>query len=147
MSVNVVYARYHCIIVCRTISVTCCSSVAAHSKPYVKQPHISPSLSRFSPLCAPHSRLPLSSAGDAVEVKDYVTQESALIPLAGPANRQGRIAADNIAGRSSTFRGSQGTSVLGLFGTTLAGTGASEKTLKRVGRPHKKVRVWTFGAV
>jgi hypothetical protein len=79
------------------------------------------------------------SSGDAVEVKDYVTQEQALIPLAGPANRQGRIAADNIAGRSSSFRGSQGTSVLGLFGMTLAGTGASEKTLKRIGRPYSKV--------
>lgn len=80
-----------------------------------------------------------SSSGDAVEVKDYVTQEQALIPLAGPANRQGRIAADNIAGRSSSFRGSQGTSVLGLFGMTLAGTGASEKTLQRIGRAYNKV--------
>jgi NADPH-dependent 2,4-dienoyl-CoA reductase/sulfur reductase-like enzyme len=79
-------------------------------------------------------------AGDAVEVKDYVTREQALIPLAGPANRQGRIAADNIAGRSSTFRGSQGTSVLGLFDMTLAATGASEKTLKRIDCPYKKVR-------
>lgn len=87
-----------------------------------------------------HAHAPISFAGDAVEVKDYVTQEQTLIPLAGPANRQGRIAADNIAGRSSsTFRGSQGTSVLGLFGSTLAGTGASEKTLKRLGRPYSKV--------
>jgi NADPH-dependent 2,4-dienoyl-CoA reductase/sulfur reductase-like enzyme len=62
-------------------------------------------------------------AGDAVEVKDWVTGQQTLIPLAGPANRQGRIAADNIAGRSSTFRGSQGSSVVGLFGLTLAGTG------------------------
>jgi rhodanese-related sulfurtransferase len=79
--------------------------------------------------------------GDAVEVRDYVTREQALIPLAGPANRQGRIAADNIAGRSSTFRGSQGTSVLGLLGMTLAGSGASEKTLKRIERPYKKVYI------
>jgi NADPH-dependent 2,4-dienoyl-CoA reductase/sulfur reductase-like enzyme len=76
-------------------------------------------------------------------VVDYVTREQTVIPLAGPANRQGRIAADNIAGRDSTFRGSQGTSVLGLFGMTLAATGASEKTLKRIGRPYKKVCVCT----
>lgn len=54
-----------------------------------------------------------------------MTGQQTLIPLAGPANRQGRIAADNIAGRSSTFRGSQGSSVVGIFGLTLAGTGAS----------------------
>lgn len=61
--------------------------------------------------------------GDAVEVTDWVTGEQTLIPLAGPANRQGRIAADNIAGRSSRFRGTQGTAVVGLFGMTLASTG------------------------
>jgi NADPH-dependent 2,4-dienoyl-CoA reductase/sulfur reductase-like enzyme len=59
-----------------------------------------------------------------VEVKDWVTGEYTLIPLAGPANRQGRIAADNIAGRRSVFRGTQGTAVVGLFGLTLASTGA-----------------------
>jgi NADPH-dependent 2,4-dienoyl-CoA reductase/sulfur reductase-like enzyme len=66
---------------------------------------------------------PCPPAGDAVEIKDWVTGQQTLIPLAGPANRQGRIAADNIAGRGSTFRGSQGSSVVGLFGMTLAGTG------------------------
>ncbi|PNW82038.1 hypothetical protein CHLRE_06g271200v5 [Chlamydomonas reinhardtii] len=80
------------------------------------------------------------AVGDAVEVKDYVTGEMTLIPLAGPANRQGRIVADVITGNEpSTFRGSQGTSVLGLFGMTLAATGASEKTLKRIKRDYKKV--------
>ncbi|KAG2438697.1 hypothetical protein HXX76_005243 [Chlamydomonas incerta] len=80
------------------------------------------------------------AVGDAVEVKDYVTGEMTLIPLAGPANRQGRIVADVITGNEpSTFRGSQGTSVLGLFGLTLAATGASEKTLKRLKRDYKKV--------
>jgi NADPH-dependent 2,4-dienoyl-CoA reductase/sulfur reductase-like enzyme/rhodanese-related sulfurtransferase len=74
------------------------------------------------------------AVGDAVEVKDFVTGEWSLIPLAGPANRQGRIAADVIAGRDSRFRGTQGTSVLGLFGGTVAMTGANEKTLKRLGR-------------
>ena len=58
-----------------------------------------------------------------MEVKDWVTGEYTLIPLAGPANRQGRIAADNIAGRGSVFRGTQGTAVVGLFGLTLASTG------------------------
>ena len=71
--------------------------------------------------------------GDAIEVKDFVTGEWSLIALAGPANRQGRIAADVIAGRKSKFRGSQGTSIIGLFGAAAAWTGASEKTLKRIG--------------
>ena len=73
------------------------------------------------------------AVGDAVEVKDFVTGEWSLIPLAGPANRQGRIAADVIAGRDSRFRGTQGTSIIGLFGAAAAWTGASEKTLKRLG--------------
>jgi NADPH-dependent 2,4-dienoyl-CoA reductase/sulfur reductase-like enzyme/rhodanese-related sulfurtransferase len=73
------------------------------------------------------------AVGDAVEVKDFVTGEWSLIALAGPANRQGRIAADVIAGRDSRFRGSQGTSIIGLFGASAAWTGASEKTLKRLG--------------
>lgn len=73
------------------------------------------------------------AVGDAVEVKDYVTGDWSLIALAGPANRQGRIAADVIAGRKSVFRGTQGSSVVGLFGSTVAWTGVSEKTLKRKG--------------
>jgi len=73
------------------------------------------------------------AVGDAVEVKDWVTGEWSLIPLAGPANRQGRIAADVIAGRDSRFRGTQGTSIIGLFGAAAAWTGASEKTLERIG--------------
>ena len=73
------------------------------------------------------------AVGDAVEVKDFVTGEWSLIPLAGPANRQGRIAADVIAGRDSRFRGTQGTSIIGLFGAAIAWTGVSEKTLKRMG--------------
>ena len=73
------------------------------------------------------------AVGDAVEVKDFVTGEWSLIPLAGPANRQGRIAADVIAGRDSRFRGTQGTSIIGIFGATVATTGASEKLLTRLG--------------
>ena len=73
------------------------------------------------------------AVGDAVEVRDFVTGEWSLVALAGPANRQGRIAADAIAGRDSRFRGSQGTSIIELFGATVAWTGASEKTLQRLG--------------
>ena len=79
------------------------------------------------------SRPDIFAVGDAVEVKDFVTGEWSLIALAGPANRQGRIAADVIAGRDSRFRGSQGTSIIGLFGAAAAWVGASEKTLKRIG--------------
>ncbi len=73
------------------------------------------------------------AVGDAVEVKDVVTGQWSLVALAGPANRQGRIAADVIAGRKAGFRGAQGTSIIGLFGGAAAWTGASEKTLKRLG--------------
>lgn len=73
------------------------------------------------------------AVGDAVEVKDFVTGEWSLIALAGPANRQGRIAADVIAGRDSRFRGTQGTAIIGLFEGTVAWTGVSEKTLQRLG--------------
>jgi NADPH-dependent 2,4-dienoyl-CoA reductase/sulfur reductase-like enzyme/rhodanese-related sulfurtransferase len=73
------------------------------------------------------------AVGDAIEVKDFVTGQWSLIALAGPANRQGRIAADVIAGRDSRFRGTQGTSIIGLFGAAAAWTGASEKTLSRIG--------------
>ena len=73
------------------------------------------------------------AVGDAVEVKDFVTGQWSLIALAGPANRQGRIAADVIAGRDSRYRGTQGTSIIGLFGAAAAWTGVSEKTLNRLG--------------
>ena len=73
------------------------------------------------------------AVGDAIEVKDFITGQWTLIPLAGPANRQGRIAADVIAGRKSHFRGTQGTSIISLFGATIAWTGVSEKMLKHLG--------------
>jgi len=73
------------------------------------------------------------AVGDAIEVKDFVTGQWGLVALAGPANRQGRIAADVIAGRDSRYRGTQGTSIIGLFGGAVAWTGVSEKILKRVG--------------
>jgi len=75
------------------------------------------------------------AVGDAVEVKDFGTGQWSLIALAGPANRQGRIAADVIAGRDSRYRGTQGTSIIGLFGGAAAWTGVSETTLKRIGDP------------
>lgn len=81
------------------------------------------------------------AVGDAIEVKDFVLNVPTQVPLAGPANRQGRIAADNIFGRSSTYRGTQGTAILGLFDLTAAMTGASEKVLKRSGVPHRMVYV------
>lgn len=73
------------------------------------------------------------AVGDAVEVKDFVTGQWTLIPLAGPANRQGRIAADVIAGRESRYRGTQGTSICQIFEGTIAQTGASEKVLVQLG--------------
>ena len=84
------------------------------------------------------------AVGDAIEVRDYVTGEWTLVPLAGPANRQGRIAANVISGRDSRFRGTQGTAVVGLFGLTLASTGANEKRLKAAGKPYKKVYTYTM---
>ncbi len=73
------------------------------------------------------------AVGDAIEVRDAVTGEWSLMALAGPANRQGRIAAEVIAGRDSRFRGTQGTAVVGLFGSTIAWTGVTERTLRRLG--------------
>ena len=81
------------------------------------------------------------AAGDAVEVVDAVTGAPALLPLAGPANRQGRLAADAMAGRPAAYRGTQGTAICKVFELTIAATGPSEKTLKRLGRPHAKVYV------
>jgi len=73
------------------------------------------------------------AVGDAIEVKDFVTGQWSLVALAGPANRQGRIAADVIAGRNSRYRGTQGTSIIGLFGGAAAWTGVGEKTLEKLG--------------
>jgi NADPH-dependent 2,4-dienoyl-CoA reductase/sulfur reductase-like enzyme/rhodanese-related sulfurtransferase len=73
------------------------------------------------------------AVGDAVEVKDYVTGQWTLIPLAGPANRQARIAADVIAGRKSRYRGTQGTSICKIFEGEIGQTGPSEKVLRQVG--------------
>jgi rhodanese-related sulfurtransferase len=71
--------------------------------------------------------------GDAVEVHDVVTGQEVILPLAGPANRQGRVAAESICGRERAFRGVQATAVVGVMGLTVASTGASEKGLRRAG--------------
>ena len=81
------------------------------------------------------------AVGDAIEVKDAVLGDPTQVPLAGPANRQGRIAADNIFGRSVKYRGTQGTAIVGVFDRTAAMTGASEKVLRRANRPFRKVYV------
>lgn len=71
--------------------------------------------------------------GDAVEVKHFITDDQTMIPLAGPANRQGRIVADNIAGKDTLYKGSQGTSIAKVFDLTVANTGLNEKDLKNSG--------------
>ncbi|MBK9261454.1 MAG: FAD-dependent oxidoreductase [Polyangiaceae bacterium] len=73
------------------------------------------------------------AVGDAIEVRDVLTGQEVVLPLAGPANRQGRVAAESIAGRSTQFRGVQATAVVGVMGMTAASTGASEKGLRRAG--------------
>ncbi|QTA85132.1 FAD-dependent oxidoreductase [Desulfonema magnum] len=76
------------------------------------------------------------AVGDAVEVKDFVTGLPTMTALAGPANKQGRIAADNVLGRKSVFRGTLGTAVVKVFDMTVASTGASEKLLKNNNIPY-----------
>ncbi len=80
------------------------------------------------------------AVGDAVETQDLVFQSPTLIPLAGPANRQGRIAADNmLMGRGSTYRGSQGTAICKVFSLSIGSCGANEKQLAARGRRYEKV--------
>ena len=81
------------------------------------------------------------AVGDAVEVTHVVSGEAALLPLAGPANRQGRIAADNIFGRASVYRGSQGTAICKVFDLAVGMTGLSEKQLQALGLSYEKVYV------
>jgi NADPH-dependent 2,4-dienoyl-CoA reductase/sulfur reductase-like enzyme/rhodanese-related sulfurtransferase len=81
------------------------------------------------------------AVGDAIEVRDAVTGQWALVPLAGPASRQGRIAADNIFGRPSRYEGTWGTAILRLFNLTAACTGANEKTLRRLNIPFEAIHL------
>ncbi len=78
------------------------------------------------------------AVGDAVEAEDFITKKPAFITLAGPANKQGRIAADNIAGYDSVYTGTQGSAVLKLFDMTVATTGLNEKTAKAAGIDYDK---------
>ena len=73
------------------------------------------------------------AVGDVIEVEDFVFKGRTMVPLAGPANKQGRIVADVLAGRDSSYQGTQGSSVAKVFDLTVASTGANEKTLKKRG--------------
>lgn len=79
------------------------------------------------------------AVGDAVQVQHFVTGEDSLISLAGPANKQGRIAADNICGIDSHYKGSQGSSIIKIFDMTAATTGINEKTAKALNINYDKV--------
>lgn len=81
------------------------------------------------------------AVGDAVETYDFLTQQPTQVPLAGPANRQGRLAADAIFGRETRYRGTQGTAIVGLFGKAAAMTGLSAKAAQRLNIPYETVYV------
>lgn len=81
------------------------------------------------------------AVGDAIEVVDYINGSKAAIPLAGPANRQGRIAAKNMMGNSEKYQGTLGTSVAKVFDLTVAATGNNEKTLKRLGTSYEVIHI------
>jgi NADPH-dependent 2,4-dienoyl-CoA reductase/sulfur reductase-like enzyme/rhodanese-related sulfurtransferase len=92
----------------------------------------------------PHMRTSdphIFAAGDAVEVAHTVMPEAWLIPLAGPANRQGRVAAENLCGRSTTYASTQGTSIVKAFDMAAGGTGATEKGLLRAKKPYGKAYI------
>ena len=81
------------------------------------------------------------AVGDAIETRDFVGGGAALLPLAGPANRQGRLVADHLFGHPRPWRGTQGTAICKVFGLAIAMTGSSEKVLKRQGRTYEKIYV------
>lgn len=81
------------------------------------------------------------AVGDAVEVVDYINGTKTMIPLAGPANRQGRIVANNMMGKKETYKGTLGTSIAKVFDLTVASVGNNEKTLKRLGVPYEVVHI------
>ena len=83
------------------------------------------------------------AVGDAIEVKDFVSGKTAFIPLAGPANKQGRIAADNVCGLDSCYTGTQGSAVLKLFDMSVATTGLNEKTAKATGMDYDKTYIYS----
>lgn len=83
------------------------------------------------------------AVGDAVEAEDFITKSPAFIPLAGPANKQGRIAADNICGIGSEYTGTQGSAVLKLFDMTVATTGINEKSASSAGIDYDKTYIYS----
>jgi len=85
------------------------------------------------------------AVGDVIEVTDFAARQPAMIPLAGPANKQARIAADNICGILSEYKGTQGSAVIKIFDMTAASTGMNEKTAKRLNRNYDKVFLWLPG--
>jgi pyruvate/2-oxoglutarate dehydrogenase complex dihydrolipoamide dehydrogenase (E3) component/rhodanese-related sulfurtransferase len=82
------------------------------------------------------------AVGDAVEVTDFVTKQAVMVPLAGPANKQARIAADNICGIPSEYEGTQGSAVMKVFDMTVAVTGVNEKSAVRLGLDYDKIFLW-----
>ncbi|MEG1845663.1 MAG: FAD-dependent oxidoreductase [Oscillospiraceae bacterium] len=83
------------------------------------------------------------AVGDAVEIENFITKEAGIIPLAGPANKQGRIAADNICGLSSEYNGTQGSAVLKIFDMTVATTGLNESTANAAGIYFDKTYIYS----
>jgi rhodanese-related sulfurtransferase len=84
------------------------------------------------------------AVGDAVEVREFVSEDPSLFPLAGPANRQGRIAADNIFGRDTRYKKTQGTAICKVFDLAIGMTGMNERVLRRKGLPFEKIYVHPF---
>ncbi|AYV71599.1 CoA-disulfide reductase [Niallia circulans] len=81
------------------------------------------------------------AVGDAIEVRDYINRKKTMIPLAGPANRQGRIAANNMMGKKEKYEGTLGTSIVKVFDLTVATTGNNEKTLQKWEIPYEVVHI------
>ena len=81
------------------------------------------------------------AVGDAIGVIDFVNSQNTAIPLAGPANKQGRIAADNIAGLGTIYKGTLGTAIIKVFSLIAASTGNNERSLKRLNIPYKAIFV------
>lgn len=91
-----------------------------------------------------HTNIPnIYAVGDAVEIKNFITNAPSFIPLAGPANKQGRIVADNIAGYESEYTGTQGSAVLKLFDMTVATTGLNEKSAQLSKIDYDKVYIYS----
>ena len=101
---------------------------------------------RGSIIVDPHMKTNIQNiyaVGDAVEAEDFITKSPAFIPLAGPANKQGRIAADNICGIGSEYTGTQGSAVLKLFDMTVATTGINEKSASAAGIDYDKTYIYS----